>query len=155
VEPTAWCLLALKRARKTLREPRIDARVREAESLLIDRACAQGGWNYGNPAVLGQALEPYVPTTAIALLALHDRRDHPAVERSLRFLDTHAQHEQSGMALALSALALGRYGRPVALVQQDLVARFEHTRFLENLHVTAMALYALGLGQGTSGAFDV
>jgi hypothetical protein len=100
-------------------------------------------------------LEPHVPTTAIALLALHDRRDEPAVERSLRYLEAHALSEQSGMALALSLLALRRFGRPTAEVEQDLVAQYARTRFLDNAHVMAMALYALNPAPNGSGAFDV
>jgi len=48
VEPTAWCLLLLKRRRARLPDRRVPARIAEAERLLDDRACAGGGWNYGN-----------------------------------------------------------------------------------------------------------
>ena len=48
VEPTGWALLALKKWSR-VSGGAIDAdRVAVAEKLLVDRACAQGGWNYGN-----------------------------------------------------------------------------------------------------------
>src|SRR5688500_2449007 len=74
VEPTAWCLLALK---KWARSPGVHIepeRIETGERLLIDRCCATGGWNYGNSNMLGQQLKAFVPTTAIALLALQDRQ---------------------------------------------------------------------------------
>ena len=76
---------------------RVDSqRIDEAERLLIDRSCLGGGWNYGNSNMLGQELEPYVPTTAVALLAMQDRRTHPVVDRSLNYLEKHATSERSG-----------------------------------------------------------
>jgi hypothetical protein len=143
VEPTSWCLLALKRARAALADPRVDVRIAEAERLLADRCCAQGGWNYGNANVLGQRLEPYVATTAVALLALQDRRDHPAVERSLGFLQAHAGDEPSGLALALAVICLGVFGQPTAGIERDLADTYARTGFLGNQHAMAMALYAL------------
>ena len=87
VEPTAWCLLALK----TCAQPwhaRLDAgRLRDAERLLVDRSCRGGGWNYGNSNMLGKELVPYVPTTAVALLALRDRGNEPVVTEGLAFLE--------------------------------------------------------------------
>jgi hypothetical protein len=59
------------------------------------------------------------------------------------------------MALALSLMCLLRYDRPTMGIEEDLAARYARTRFLENLHVAAMALYALGRDRHTSGAFDV
>ena len=53
VEPTSWCLLALKKM-KTSGVPvtgAIESRIVEGERLLIDRACAAGGWNFGNSVV--------------------------------------------------------------------------------------------------------
>src|SRR5690606_5725872 len=56
VEPTAYCLLAVKKRRQ--QGPLASIRVAEAEALLLDRACDAGGWNYGNAEVLGQDLRP-------------------------------------------------------------------------------------------------
>src|SRR5439155_4953858 len=61
LEPTAWCLLALKKARAA------PARIAEAEKLIANRTCEPGGWNFGNASAVGQDLRPYVPTTALGL----------------------------------------------------------------------------------------
>jgi hypothetical protein len=113
VEPTAYCLLALKRAARcgVVGAADIASRVDEAERLLADRACAGGGWNYGNANVFGKDLRPHVPTTAWALLALQNRRDVPAVTTGLDFLSSHADVERSGLALALTVLCLRVLGR--------------------------------------------
>lgn len=155
VEPTAWCLLLLKRFRARLPGPRIPARIAEAERLLDDRACAGGGWNYGNASVLGQSLVPFVPTTAMALLALQDRRDLPSVKAGLRFLREHARHEPSGMALALSLICVGQYGVATNEIEEILAAQYERTQFLGQQHAMAMALYALAAARSGAGAFRV
>ena len=113
VEPTAYCLLALKRARHLGVVPTRDiaARVDEAERMLADRACAGGGWNYGNAHVFDKDLRPHGPTTALALLALQDRRDLPCVQAGLSFLTAHANRERSGLALALTLICLQRVRR--------------------------------------------
>ena len=85
VEPTAWCVLALRKWTHAHRDASIGERVMEGERLLLDRVCRNGGWNYGNSNVLGKELPAYVPTTAIALLALQGRRDQDAVKKSLAY----------------------------------------------------------------------
>jgi hypothetical protein len=56
--------------------------------------------------VYGRELHAYVPTTAVGLLALQDRRDDAAVRRSVAFLEEHATWECSCYALGLAAIAL-------------------------------------------------
>ncbi len=142
VEPTAWCLLSLKKWAPTNRgvDP---ARLDEAERLLINRSCRAGGWNYGNADVLGKDLRPYVPTSAIALLALQHRRDHPVVERSLDYLEKHATSERSGTALALALLALRVYARRDDAVRSALIEQLPVTMALQNHAAMALAVYAL------------
>ena len=77
VEPTAWCMLALKKLVGTRRR-RGDAH-REAETLLRDRMCEGGGWNYGNREVYGQSLPIHVPPTAAGVMALQDRTSDAVV----------------------------------------------------------------------------
>ena len=155
VEPTAWCLLLLKRLRAQLPDGRSAARIAEAERLLFDRCCAGGGWNYGNATVLGQSLEPFVPTTALALLALQDRKEHATVKKSLAHLQTNALGESSGMALALSLICFVQYGLPTKAIEEALAAQYARSRFLDQQHVMAMALYALAWGRAGMGAFHV
>jgi hypothetical protein len=88
--------------------------------MLLDRCGRTGGWNFGNPNVLGQDLFPHGPTTALALLALQDRRDQPAVIRSLAFLESHWADEPSLIALGLSQICLSVYGRPVNEIEDRL-----------------------------------
>lgn len=147
VEPTAWCLLALKKARASappLVSAEAGSRISEAEALLFDRCSPSGGWNYGNPMVLGQVLPPYIPTTAVALLALQDRPDHPVVQRSLRFLKANRFVEPSGLALALTLICLRTYGIAVDDVEHRLVGAADSaTSVFLNLRGVALALYAL------------
>jgi hypothetical protein len=152
VEPTSWCLLALKKAGS---HPAADvaARIDEAEHLLIDRVCRTGGWNYGNSNVLGQELAAHVPTTALGLLALQDHREHADVRRSLDHLVAYRLSEPAGMALALTSICLRVYGLPAVDVDERLLALSEHHGFFGNLHVAAMALYALSGEEHEARAF--
>ena len=121
VEPTSWALLALKRCRAggiVTRET--NKRIQDGEAMLERRMCATGGWNYGDSSAFGTDLPAYVPTTAIALLALQDRRDEPFVRRSLDYLEAHTENHPSIRALALSALALKRHDCSTTGVEAQL-----------------------------------
>jgi hypothetical protein len=153
VEPTCWCALALKKT--ALPSPDVRARISEAERLLADRCCKAGGWNYGNSNMLGQDLRPYVPTTALGLLALQDRRHEACVSRSLDHLVEHRLSEGSAMALALTSISLRAFGVPTDDVDHRLLLQWERTGFLGNSHLIAMALYSLTQGPQAHGAFRV
>jgi len=150
VEPTAWCLLALKTCAQAW-HGRVDAaRVRDAERLLVDRSCRGGGWNYGNSNMLEKELVPYVPTTAVTLLALHDRGNQPVVTEGLAFLERHSTSEPSAMALGLASRALRGYGRDTSSVLAALRDQLPITAALGNHAGVATALYALTDGHGVS-----
>jgi hypothetical protein len=143
IEPTAWSVLALKRTR-TLQWGRVDeARLRESEAVLFDRVCSTGGWNYGNSNAYGRELHAYVPTTAVGLLALQDRAEDPAVQRSVAFLEEHATWECSSYALGLAAIALRLYGRDVSRVRGLLERQVPITCDLGQQLGIAIALLAL------------
>lgn len=142
VEPTSWCLLALKKV-TTTRDRTVAARIEEAERYLIDRVCSEGGWNYGNASTLGQDLRSYVPTTAMALLALQDRRDHPAVTRSLAVLQQNRLSERATMSLALASMALRLFSVDCEDVDAQMAISVERSERLGHLQAIAMALYAL------------
>jgi hypothetical protein len=153
VEPTCWGLLALKRAGAsgiTLQGG--SARIDEAERMLIDRCCRDGGWNYGNANALGKELFPYVPVTALALLALQNRRDADAVTRSLRFLQDQWSSEESTISLGLTSICLRRFGIATDKIDQALSLRLPVTLSLNNIHATATALFA---GTSTDDALTV
>jgi hypothetical protein len=144
VEPTCWGLLALKKARASgFVEAASHARITEAERLLIDRTCRPGGWNFGNASVLGQDLRPYVPTTALGLLAMQDRRQENAVVRGLAALETLWPEEISAGAMALSLVCLDVYGRPVDQLVARLIEHASATLTFGNHHGIAQALFAL------------
>jgi len=69
-EPTALAMIFLKQAGYFSA-----SRVREGARFLRDRALSGGGWNYGEPKVLGGELYSAVVPTAMALLALADEPD--------------------------------------------------------------------------------
>src|SRR5687767_2229564 len=143
VEPTAWCLLAQKQWSAVPGAVADPTRILVAEQMLVDRCCAQGGWNYGNANMLGQDLKPFVPTTALVLLSLQDRKSLPEVARSVAFLEREATSERSGTALALALMALRAYGRSTAAVRDTLVAQLPTTLGLGKIAAAAMSLYAL------------
>jgi hypothetical protein len=145
VEPTAWCLLALKHWARIPGTTIDKERVEVAERVLVDRCHVNGGWNYGNSNMLGQQLEAFVPTTAIALLAMKDRASLPEIERSVAFLEREAVSERSGTALSLAYIALTAFGRAdrARVVRETLVAQLPTTVALGNQMAMAMALYAL------------
>jgi hypothetical protein len=143
-EPTAWCLLALKKWSKVPGASIDSRRVDEAEALLLDRCAITGGWNYGNSNMMGKELKAYVPTTAVALLSLQNRQSEAAVKRSIEYLERAATTEPSGVALSLAILALGALGRDVSAAREALVAQLPTTLALKNHVATALAMVALG-----------
>ncbi len=141
VEPTAWALLALRK--QAARGQHVDAgRLAEAETLLVDRCCENGGWNYGNSNMLGQQLRPYVPTTGVALLALQ-KRPIPAVTKSVTYLEHAAMSESSALALSLATIALRLHGRPAGPARAGLAAQAGRAIELGQHLGVAMALYTL------------
>jgi len=140
VEPTAYAVLALKSQGLGAHE-----RVKAGETYLLDRACYDGGWNYGNKEVLAVKLEAMPTVTAYALLALQDYdRQHPVIVKSLDYLERELAAHQSTLALALGALCLKAYGQPVESLAVKLAARQEEDgSWRGNLHLTALASLAL------------
>lgn len=143
VEPTCWVTLALKRARASGHAPHdTDARIDEAERMLVDRCCRDGGWNYGNSNALGKELYPYISTTALALLALQDRGNQAAVSRSLAYLERGWNAERSTVGLALVSMCLRRYSRPADLVDAALAVQHQVAIEMGNLLALAVAVTA-------------
>jgi len=119
VQPTAYAVLALK-----LSGLRTHPRVLEAEKLLFDRTCPGGGWNFGNPVILGRPVDPSLVETAITLLALQDLpKDTDEVTSGLRVLENGLPELPSALALAMGILCLTVYDRPVDQYVETLLAR--------------------------------
>jgi hypothetical protein len=153
VEPTCWCLLGLKKGKANDGEAAV--RVKDAERLLRDRACAGGGWNAGTASVLGQGLNAYVPTTALGVLAMQDRGDDPVVRQARAALGALQLTERSSMALSLSLIAATVTAADSAPLRRALLEQWHRTNFLGNLHLTAMAVYGLTDDLHGSAAFRV
>jgi hypothetical protein len=151
VEPTGWCTLALKKAAPNRAAAR--SRIDEAERLLRDRCCTTGGWNSGTAMVLGQGLNPYVPTTALGLMALQNLPHDAVVVRSLEELRRLRLSERSAMALSLTLIAFSLFGLDTVELEDALIGQWSRTRFLGNLHLTAMALYSLTHREHGTAAF--
>jgi hypothetical protein len=154
LEPTCWCVLALKKTRARARNG-VQARIDEADKLILNRSCEAGGWNFGNASALGQDLRPYVPTTALGLIALQDRRAEAVVGRSLAYLTQARVKEPSAMALALTALCLRIYDRAADDVEARLAEDADRAERTGNLQALAMLVYALSATQHGAKAMRV
>jgi hypothetical protein len=142
VEPTSLALIAFKSA-DAARRGAASERVSIGERMLLDRACEDGGWNYGNRRVLNVKLDAYPDTTALALLALQDRpRDVAAIQSGLAALDRMLETHDSGLALALGVLCGRAYGGDVSALAGRLERRFAETAFLEETRPVALAVLA-------------
>ena len=142
VEPTSYFLIGLKRLRPALSGTNVNERIHQGELMIYDRVCEEGGWNYGNSKVYGEALWPYPDITALALIALQDHPRTEANQKSLEILDKILKDTDSGLALSWSMICFQLYGRSVAGWRQLLVKRFEKTAFLAETKTLALAVLA-------------
>lgn len=145
VEPTSYALLFLKQLQSSGSAPdsETSAAIREAERLMFDRVCQEGGWNYGNARVLGEELRPFPLTTALALIALQDHPERPEVQHSLGYLEKAVNEERSALALCLVCLCLDVFARKGGQLMTVLQGLYERTRFFGNIKTAASALLAL------------
>lgn len=143
VVPTAFAILALSQVPcwcGGLED--IPIRVDLGIEMLIDRACPGGGWNAGNGVVCGSTLAPHPDDTAIALLALINRPQHPVVQASLRWLERTAQTLTAPWSLAWAILALAAHGRAVGPLITTLMALPDLSR---NDDICTLALVCLAV----------
>jgi hypothetical protein len=142
VEPTAYALLALKKLRPHA-DTRAEARIQEAQAMLYDRMCANGGWNYGNSVVLGVDLPPYADVTALTLIALQDYRGSEPNAVSLAALRGMLAEVDSSLALAWATLCLTLYGDDTESLKRRLERRYRKRPFLVDTRSLALTLLAL------------
>jgi len=140
VEPTSYALLALKRAGKSNH-----SRIAEGMRLLFDRACADGGWNYGNREVLGQQLTSYIPTTALATLTLQNEFSARAViDQGLAYIRREIGSNLSALNLALTILCFDVFGEPTNDLRRLLFSRQnDEGSWRDNVHLTSLSVLAL------------
>lgn len=151
VEPTAYALLALKKGRSVLSGPDVDGRIREGESLLYDRVCEGGGWNYGNTNVYGVNVPPYPEVTAVALLGLQDRRETSGHRSSVEAMRRMLPEVDSGFALSWAIACLAVHGHDTAAERRRLADSYARTGFLGSSRTLALALIASGSPEGVFG----
>ncbi len=154
VEPTSLCLLLMKRLRRELPATAVSDRITVAERMLLDRACAPGGWNYGGANAFGRDLFPYVPTTALGLLAMQDRKDLPVTRQAVNWLAQEAASEKSTQSLALAGIALTAY-RSGTTVLGEVRRRLPGESNARATLGLACGLYAAARPEGGFDAFAV
>ena len=166
VHPTALAILALVAAGE-----REHARVHEGVEYLLDRAVPSGGWNVGNPWMIGKPIPATFQDTAVALLALRAANvtGDPStgsgqaqwqVARGIEYLHSAVSRAQTAVELAwgIWALAIGdwrlgiRDWRPVlsgaeGLELDDALARLKGLQRADgswggNPFITAIAMLA-------------
>ena len=121
VVPTAFAILAFNQIPCSCDGfEGIPLRVDCGIQMLFDRACRGGGWNAGNGVVYECPMAPHIDDTAIALLALRDREQHPVVRNALRYLEGVAPTLAAPWSLAWTSLALAAYRRPIGLLASSL-----------------------------------
>jgi len=107
VEPTALAILALTEVPPT---PVMSARVDAGVRYLTDRRCTDGGWNVGNPMMLGASLPPRAEPTAWVLLALARVARDAIAPQDLAALRSCMHRDGGTLALAWGLLALRTLG---------------------------------------------
>ena len=142
VEPTSYCLIALKKIKSRLSAKAVQERVDQAELMIYDRMCEGGGWNYGNAAVYGDPLWPYPDITALALIALQDHKERNDNRVSLRALSKMAETTDSGLALGWTTVCLSVYGEDTSELRKRLDQKFARTKFLGETKPVALAILA-------------
>jgi len=143
IEPTAYCLMALKFPQVPDVEL-YDRVIVFANEFITKNVCVDGGWNHGNARTLGSDLPSYRLTTAEALLALQDLRETATVQGAVRYLHGLAGEDSSSLSLAYSALALSAYDVSVDKELSYLLKRQAPDGSFNNAIVqTAVAALAL------------
>ncbi len=140
IEPTALALLAL--AGETA-SAQAAARIGEATHYLTDRRCTDGGWNFGNPFMLGAALPPRAHPTALAILALSRVAPDAIEPADLAALGREMAADRGALALAWGLLALRAVGEDDAAAAATLAAlQGADGGWNDNPYHTAMAMLA-------------
>ena len=141
VHPTALAMLALGALGKSN-----DARIADGQVYLFDRALASGGWNIGNPEMLGKTVPATIQDTAMTLLALHAVGTSPSelhVSSALVFLNNAVARAKTAAELAWGIYALNNWGVDSGDARKRLNALESDTGdWVGNPFITAIALLA-------------
>jgi hypothetical protein len=142
VEPTALALLALRLTGKA-----DSKRARDAALLLVNRLLPEGGCNYGNTIVFGQALRPHLQPTGLALLALRGEPDVDGrIGLSVEYLRRELNRQTTTASLSYGLLGLASRNIHPANAELWLRAAADRTlqRDASGYKLGLLALAALG-----------
>jgi hypothetical protein len=135
VEPTAWAVLSLQRQGLAG-----NTRCVEGLRMLVDRQCSDGGWNSGNPDVLGAELPGYLYAAGLCAMSMPPS---DAVDQALKFAEG-VRSAPSVMNLSFAILARLRHGLdPAAEVKLLLERQGSDGRFSTRVDRNALAICAL------------
>lgn len=136
-EPTTFAVLSLQRNGHA-DHPRCQEGVR----LLIDRQCADGGWNSGTPDALGAELPGYLYSTGLVLLAVPPGE---AADRGFAFLDG-VRDTPSTLSVCYAALAKLQHGRDTTWERDWFSKNQSHSgAYATRVDHTALAAHVLHL----------
>ncbi len=113
VEPTAYALLSLK-YRATAPDLKLKNAIEMARGYLLDIACPDGGWNFGDRNPLNSNYNKAdLMSTSIVLLALHGSLEGPVLRKAIDCLHANVSESEGQTAgrLAWSCLALITHGK--------------------------------------------
>jgi hypothetical protein len=154
VVPTSFAILALNQMPCGCSDfGYASNRVNLGIEMLIDRACPGGGWNAGNGVVYGAALAPHVDDTAVALLALSERKERLVAQSGVLWLEGTVQGLRSPWSLAWAVLALAAHSRPIESLLTCLMSLPDLSAIEDTSTLAAVSL-ALGC-HDTLSAFGV
>ncbi len=139
VDPTARALVALNRLRPDA------VSIAGGRQVLMTRECDGGGWNYGNREVLGTQLEPYVATTAMAVMALHGLVD-PMLDRGVNVIKRLIEVEDGLLSGAVAITALRLTNEETGSAERSLMERF--ARQGAPYDTVALAWTTIAVGRG-------
>lgn len=145
VEPTSYVLMAFRNS-KRMKVASTSKAMRLGEDYLLSLVCRDGGWNFGDRNPYGAQNPPDVQSTALALLALRNRKNEIKFEKSLAWLKTKMQDPQSTTQKAWGALALSSYAQPCDDLINGLASdQKSDGSFSNNMLTNAVACIALKL----------
>jgi hypothetical protein len=141
VEPTALAMLALA---PLAADPATRSRLDEGVRYLVNRRCDPGGWNVGNPTMLGAPMPLRAHPTAWAVLALQGCSPQSLTPPDLTELRREMHRDGGALALAWGLLALRTAGHDdPAAVARLVVVQGPAGDWNANPYHTAVASLAL------------
>lgn len=115
VIPTSLGILAFERALKRGENNKLRERVNSGRDFLVQRQCADGGWNHGGNRALGRDGDSYPETTGVALTALNRLTDRDMLDRAKKAARRHLTTCRTAEGIAWLRMGLAAHGEHVLL----------------------------------------